>query len=147
MWAIISTISTDHWLDHEQVGVIIWVSAPPLSSPVCSNNSSLLFLPQRSMNTVNIVSHPHFPPLFSPIPNVFLCLQQTHSKYSFTAGPLLQHKVSEQVCASLHRPHCPSRYMLLLWAFGDISFTEQLHFIWCLHISTSHFLPPSSHIS
>lgn len=129
MWAIISTISTDHWWDHEQVGVFIWVSVPPLSSPVSSSNTFLLFLPQRSTNTVNIVSHPHLPPLLTPIPNVFLCLQQKYSKYSLTAGPLLQDKVSEQVCASLHRPCCPSRYMHLLWAFGDLSFTEQLHFM------------------
>lgn len=93
---------------------------------------------------MNTVSNPHLPPLFTPIPNVFLCLQQKYFKHFFTTGPLLQDKVSKQACASLHRPCCPSRYMHLLWAFGDLSFTEQVHFIWCLNISTSHFLchPP-----
>lgn len=38
MWAIISTISTDRWWDHEQVSVFIWVSVPLLSSPLSSNN-------------------------------------------------------------------------------------------------------------
>lgn len=99
-----------------------------------SNSPFLPFLP----HTCEKQKHSRYrkqPPFITSLasnPKYISMLTVEMSKCSFTISPSYKVKylmVLEVACTSLHRPRCPSRYMCMLWASWDLSFTEQVHFI------------------
>lgn len=109
----------------------------PLPSAV---TTLLLFLLQKSINTVNIVSNPHLPPLFTPIPNISMLTAKIPQMLFHCRSPPTRQSIWTSVWIPAQSMFSKQVHAFAMGLWGPILYTASAFYTMLLQVG--HFTPP-----